>query len=102
MSDEKQGPQRLNPEDLDQVTGGGSGVARGGFNYDQIANTMGQSTSTSEANLQSFSQTMDQTSAADMLKLQNMTQQWSMAVNLQSTTIKMVGDALKGIVQKTG
>ena len=80
-----------------------SGVSgTGGFNYQQIADSMGQTTSTSEANLRAFSNTMDPSSSSDMIKLQNMTQQWTMAVNLQSTTLKMVGDALKGIVQKVG
>jgi hypothetical protein len=31
-----------------------------------------------------------------------MSQQWTMAISLQSTTVKMIGDALKGIVQKIG
>ncbi|MBP0493508.1 EscF/YscF/HrpA family type III secretion system needle major subunit [Pararoseomonas indoligenes] len=102
MSDEKEGPQRLELDQLDQVTGGGSGISGTGFNYQQIADTMGQSMSTSEASLRSFSQTMDPGSTEDMIKLQNLTQQWSMATELQSTTLKMVGDALKGIVNKVG
>jgi type III secretion protein F len=72
------------------------------FNYQQVANTLGQGASTKEAELASFSKTMDPGSAADMIKLQNLSQQWTLAVNLQSTTVKMIGDALKGIVQKVG
>lgn len=79
-----------------------SGISGTSFNYNQIADTMGQTTSSTEASLRSFSQTMDPGSSADMIKLQNLTQQWTMALNLQSTTVKMVGDALKGIVQKVG
>ena len=78
-----------------------SGI-QGGFNYNQVANTMGQSTATTEASLKQHSNTMDPGNAADMIKMQNLTQQWTMAVNLQSTTIKMIGDALKGVVQKIG
>lgn len=73
-----------------------------GFNYQQVTETMGQSTSTTESNLKSFSANMDPSNSGDMIKLQNLTQQWTMAVSLQSTTIKMIGDALKGIVQKVG
>ncbi|WP_338661839.1 EscF/YscF/HrpA family type III secretion system needle major subunit [Pararoseomonas sp. SCSIO 73927] len=102
MSDKKEGPQRLGPDELNQVTGGGSGIAGSGFNYQQLADTMGQGTATTEASLHAFSQTMDTGSAADMIKLQNMTQQWNMAVDLQSNTIKMIGDSLKGIVSKIG
>lgn len=79
-----------------------SGVQGGGFNYGQVANSMGQSTSATEASLKQFSNTMDPGNASDMIKMQNLTQQWTMAVNLQSTTIKMIGDALKGVVQKIG
>jgi type III secretion protein F len=77
-----------------------SGSVGGAFNYNQIANTMGNATNGLEANLRSFSQTMDPNSTADLIRLQNLTQQWTMAVDLQSTTIKLVGDTLKGVVQK--
>lgn len=79
-----------------------SGAIGGSFNYNQINNTMGQATNALEANLRSFSQSMDPSSTADLINLQHLTQQWTMAVNLQSTTIKMVGDTLKGVVQKVG
>jgi type III secretion apparatus needle protein len=72
------------------------------FNYGQVTNTLGQSASTKEAELASFTKTMDPGSAADMIKLQHLTQQWNVAINLQSATVKMIGDALKGIVQKVG
>ncbi len=73
-----------------------------GFNYQQITNTMGQSSAATETQLSNFMKTMDPGNASDMIKLQHLTQQWSVAVNLQSTTVKMIGDALKGIVQKVG
>jgi type III secretion apparatus needle protein len=72
------------------------------FSYQQIANTLGQGATTKEAQLSDFTKTMDPGSAQDMVKLQNLTQQWTLAINLHSTTVKMIGDALKGIVQKVG
>ena len=77
-----------------------SGIS--GFNYNQISNTMGQATSTVESELASFSQTMDPGNASDMIKMQGLTQQWSLAISLQSTTMKLISDTLKGVVQKVG
>jgi type III secretion protein F len=77
-----------------------SGVS--GFNYNQISSTMGQSTSAVENQLSSFSQSMDPGNASDMIKMQQLTQQWSLAINLQSTTMKLISDTLKGVVQKIG
>lgn len=49
----------------------------------------------------------DQTRGADvstttMLELQSMTQKWSLLTQIQSTLIKEVSDAMKGVVQKAG
>ena len=77
-----------------------SGVS--GFNYNQISNTMGQATGAVENQLSSFSKSMDPGNASDMIKMQQLTQQWSLAINLQSTTMKLISDTLKGVVQKIG
>ena len=39
---------------------------------------------------------------ADLLLLQQQMQQWSMMVELNSTLIKVVADAMKGVIQKSG
>lgn len=39
---------------------------------------------------------------ADLLSLQQQVQQWTLTTQVQSTVIKEVADALKGIVQKAG
>lgn len=49
----------------------------------------------------------DQTRGTDvstttMLELQSMTQKWSLLTQIQSTLIKEVSDAMKGVVQKAG
>ena len=41
-------------------------------------------------------------STADLLALQQQVQQWTLTTQVQSTVIKEVADALKGIVQKAG
>ncbi|MBL6080020.1 hypothetical protein JMJ56_18525 [Belnapia sp. T18] len=74
----------------------------GNFDYQSVADTAGRATDNYQNQLNSFTKTMDSTNSADMVKLQAMTNQWSLAINLQSTMIKTIGDALKGVVQKIG
>ena len=74
----------------------------GGFDYKQINDTMGTSITAVEQQLTSFTQTMDPGNASDMIKMQTLTQQWTLAINLQSTMMKAISDTLKGVVQKIG
>ena len=39
-------------------------------------------------------------SQADLLMMQQQTQQWTMMIELQSTMTKQIADSLKGIIQK--
>jgi len=41
-------------------------------------------------------------STTTMLELQSMTQKWSLLTQIQSTLVKEVSDAMKGVVQKAG
>jgi type III secretion protein F len=41
-------------------------------------------------------------STTTMLELQSMTQKWSLMTQIQSTLIKEISDAMKGVVQKAG
>lgn len=79
-----------------------SGSIGGNLNYAQISNTMGQQTSDVENRMRDFMGRMDPANASDMMQMQMMSQQWTLAVQMQSTTMKMIGDALKGVVQKIG
>ena len=40
-------------------------------------------------------------SQADLLMLQQQTQQWTMMIELQSTITKQISDSLKGMIQKS-
>lgn len=79
-----------------------AGIGGGGFDYGAVTRSLGQGTATAESNLRSFSSSMDPGNASDMIKMQNLTQQWSVAINMESNMVKTIGDALKGIVQKIG
>lgn len=39
---------------------------------------------------------------ADMLRMQQQVQQWTMLVEIQSTITKQVADSIKGVIQKAG
>jgi len=72
------------------------------FDFSRIGASMGQSVNAKEAELSNFAQTMDTGNSKDMVKMQQLTQEWSMGVSLQSTTMKLISDTLKGILQKIG
>ncbi len=74
----------------------------GGVNFNNLASTIGSKTDKVGQELASLQAGGDTTSTSDMLKMQQKMQEWSMLTQLQSTIIKELGDALKGIVQKSG
>lgn len=71
-----------------------------GINFNQINQTIGQQTKAAEGDLKSWQGKMDPNSSADMLQMQQKMQKWSLTTNLQSTVIKELSDALKGVIQK--
>lgn len=71
-------------------------------NFDLLNSTVGRSLEAKQQALENFTATLDPTSTADLLKMQQMMQEWTMMTQLQSTLVKDIGDALKGIIQKTG
>lgn len=70
--------------------------------FDNINNTVGQTLQVHQRELETFTSSMDPTNTADLLKMQQMMQEWTMLTQLQSTLVKDIGDALKGIIQKSG
>lgn len=66
----------------------------------QTLHTVAQKMETNLANtLQDISSKEDPTTA-DMVKMQQEMQQWTLMIQTQSTMVKELGDTLKGIVQK--
>ncbi|MBW7849336.1 MAG: hypothetical protein H3C38_02425 [Rhodospirillales bacterium] len=70
--------------------------------FDSVNNTIGRTLQTRQEELRAFTGSMDSNNTADLLKMQQMMQEWSMLTQLQSTVTKEIGDALKGIIQKSG
>ncbi|WP_159910913.1 EscF/YscF/HrpA family type III secretion system needle major subunit [Pantoea sp. 18069] len=72
-----------------------------GLTFNAISSTIAQVTSSREASLKAtLSEMGDSPSTADMLKMQQEVQQWSMFTQIQSTIVKELSDALKGVIQK--
>jgi type III secretion protein F len=74
----------------------------GTLSLDYIANVGLGSVDAYEAQIKAkFDQTRGtDVSTTTMLELQSMTQKWSLMTQIQSTLIKEVSDAMKGVVQK--
>ncbi len=74
----------------------------GTLSLDYIANVGIGSVDAYEAQIKAkFDQTRGtDVSTTTMLELQSMTQKWSLMTQIQSTLIKEVSDAMKGVVQK--
>lgn len=69
--------------------------------FDFINSTLQTYTQSREAELQTqISSLGSNPSTADLLAMQQKLQSWTMMTQLQSTVVKELADALKGIIQK--
>ena len=76
-------------------------LTTGGITFNSINNSISQVTSRREADLQStISGLGDSPSTGDLLSLQQQVQQWTMFTQIQSTIVKEVSEAMKGVIQK--
>ncbi|NRP75109.1 hypothetical protein ILFOPFJJ_06032 [Ensifer psoraleae] len=65
-----------------------------------VTSALGGATIAAERNLKSFMASMDPNNATDLIKFQSISQQWSLNLSLESSMVKLLYDALKGVVQK--
>jgi type III secretion protein F len=75
-----------------------------GLSFSEIANQVGALSSAEETNLQNSINAVNANTSpttADLLTLQSQMQEWSMAIELQSTLVKTASDTMKGIIQKS-
>lgn len=74
-----------------------------GLTFDYINSTVATAVQSKEADLQTqISKLGTQPTATDLLILQQQIQQWTMMTQVQSTLVKEVSDAMKGVIQKAG
>jgi type III secretion protein F len=72
--------------------------------FDLLNNTIYKGIQTQETNLVNELNTLgsqSDVSATDLLQAQQLQQQWTMMINMQSTMSKDISDALKGIIQNS-
>ena len=80
-----------------------SPVGGGGLTFDYINSTVFNVVQNREqALLSQIGALGNNPTTAELLAMQQQIQQWTMLTQIQSTVVKEVGDALKGIVQKSG
>jgi type III secretion protein F len=68
------------------------------LNMDTVFAKLAESTEQVELDITDKLETMDADNTADMLKMQQMMQQWTIAIQVQSNTTKTIGDGLKSVV----
>ena len=74
-----------------------------GLNYDFINNSISKVVQSREADLKTqISKLGDNPTTSDLLNMQQQLQQWTMTTQIQSTLVKEISDAMKGIIQKAG
>lgn len=72
-----------------------------GINFDSISSTLGVVGTRRESELRDMIAGLkENASTLDLLKLQQQMQQWTMFTQIQSTVVKEVADAMKGVIQK--
>ncbi len=73
-----------------------------GVNFDFIRSTLGQKMDGAEQALRAKISSMDaEPTQTDLMMMQVDLQKWTMMIQLQSTINKELGDALKGVIQKS-
>ena len=74
-----------------------------GITFDYINNSVATVVQSREADLKGqISKLGANPSTTDLLNLQQQIQQWTMVTHIQSTLVKEISDAMKGVIQKAG
>ena len=68
------------------------------ISLDSVYEKMTEAVGKTEDELAKFMETMDPNNTADMLKLQQLTQKWTMATNLSSNMMTTLKDATKNVI----
>ncbi|NIZ03792.1 EscF/YscF/HrpA family type III secretion system needle major subunit [Thalassospira lucentensis] len=72
------------------------------LNFSSVGQSLGQNMKATESDFENFMQNMDSSDPSQMIQMQQKMQEWTLSVQMQTTTIKSLGDALHGVVQKMG
>jgi type III secretion protein F len=69
------------------------------LNMDAVFQKLGQATQNLEGDIAKHVESMDPSNTMDVLKMQQMMQKWTIATQVQSNTVKTIGDGIKSTVQ---
>lgn len=70
------------------------------LNFNSVGQSLGNNMQASEADFSNFMQNMDASDPSQMIQMQQKMQEWTLSVQMQTSTIKALGDALRGVIQK--
>ncbi|MBC05438.1 EscF/YscF/HrpA family type III secretion system needle major subunit [Thalassospira sp.] len=70
------------------------------LNFNSVGQSLGNNMKANEADFESFMQNMDSSDPSQMIEMQRKMQEWTLSVQMQTSTIKALGDALRGVIQK--
>lgn len=72
------------------------------LSFDVVSNTLGNASINAESTLASRIESLGESpTSAALIQMQSEITKWTLTTELTSTMMKSVGDALKGIVQKS-
>ncbi len=69
------------------------------LNMDAVFQKLGEATQSVEDKITQQINNMDPSNTADVLKLQQLMQRWSIAVQIQTNTVKTISEGLRATVQ---
>lgn len=74
-----------------------------GVSFNSVGSQLAKNTDSAASALTNrMNNNFDSTNPTHMMDVMRQMNNWSLAVNLESSTVKMIADTLKGVVQKIG
>jgi len=74
-----------------------------GVNFSSIGGQLAKNTDAAGTSLTNrMTNNLDSSNPTHMMDVMRQMNNWSLAVNLESSVVKMIADTLKGVVQKIG
>jgi|HubBroStandDraft_5_1064220.scaffolds.fasta_scaffold1056587_2 type III secretion apparatus needle protein len=74
-----------------------------GVNFSSIGGQLAKNTDSAGSSLTNrMNNNFDSSNPTHMMDVMRQMNNWSLAVNLESSVVKMIADTLKGVVQKIG
>lgn len=76
-------------------------ISSSGLTFENINATVSNVTRAREAELKQTLSQLQEPTTQDLLRMQQEVQQWGMFTQIQSTIVKEVAEAMKGVIQKS-